>query len=209
MGHWFGVPRAIWIYVAVAGTIGAIVFVQNVWDLNKSDWAAWAQAVGTVTAIGATIWLATSEARRRTSDARDIAVLTAAGMALRVSQSAGLIETYAQTMDAAHKHDCPPDVFGTLWETISALEICSDDEQIKVLPLPNGCAYNLAGARDLLGGAVVTLNRVSRSKERFDADSRKERAGSLARVLSAAHFKLESAAMECRSASMQITSLDR
>ncbi|WP_144149400.1 hypothetical protein [Paraburkholderia sp. BCC1884] len=32
-------------------TIGGIVVVQNLWDLTKSDWASWAQAIGTVAAV--------------------------------------------------------------------------------------------------------------------------------------------------------------
>jgi hypothetical protein len=44
-------------YISAVLVIGAVVIVQNVWDLSKSDWAAWAQAVGATIGIGIAIWI--------------------------------------------------------------------------------------------------------------------------------------------------------
>lgn len=80
MRYWFGVPRAICVYVGVIVTIGTIFIVQNVWDLGKSDWAAWVQAIGSILAIvGA--WLGIRYQLERVTKQRRDAIIAIAGAA--------------------------------------------------------------------------------------------------------------------------------
>jgi hypothetical protein len=45
------VPMWLWIYVCGVALVGCITVAQNVFDMSRQDWAAWAQAVGSIGAI--------------------------------------------------------------------------------------------------------------------------------------------------------------
>lgn len=41
----------LWSYCGTALVIGVVIAAENVWHLDKSDWASWVQAVGSIAAI--------------------------------------------------------------------------------------------------------------------------------------------------------------
>jgi hypothetical protein len=43
--------KLLWSYCCAVLAVGSIIVAQNMWSLNKSDWASWVQAVGSIAAI--------------------------------------------------------------------------------------------------------------------------------------------------------------
>ncbi|MCO8321919.1 hypothetical protein ABEG10_08395 [Burkholderia cenocepacia] len=196
-------------YVAVVGAVllGAIGYEYVPWsEFGPSDWASWAQTVGTVAAIGATVWIATREDRRRHKEAYDLAVLTAASMRLRTSGVLARVRYIAAKIDAAHKHDAAPESLRTFAEYIRDITVCSDEEQAKLIPLPNRCAFRLAGSRDNLHAAAESLESLMSSIERLNYHRRKETFGMAALATSEAERQLKAAVAECQKASLAVTS---
>ncbi|WP_175701140.1 hypothetical protein [Burkholderia ambifaria] len=177
------------------------------WEtLEASDWASWAQAVGTVAAIGATVWIATREDRRRHKEAHDLAVLTAASMRLRTASAHARIRYIAAKIDAAHKCDAAPESLGAFAKYIRDITVCSDEEQAKLIPLPNRCAFRVAGCRDNLAAAAEFLESLMASTARLDSDRRKETFGMAAVATSEAERQLKVAVAICQNVSLAITS---
>lgn len=50
-----------WAGAGVILVAGIIMTAQDIWDLSKSDWAAWVQAIGSVVAIGIAIWISAND----------------------------------------------------------------------------------------------------------------------------------------------------
>lgn len=44
--------------------VGGLVWIGDHFELNKSEWASWVQAIGSIAAIGGAIWIASEQARR-------------------------------------------------------------------------------------------------------------------------------------------------
>lgn len=53
------------------GLLVNLVVLGRAYGLNKSDWAAWVQAVGSITAIGAAVWISSAEAQRERKRRQD------------------------------------------------------------------------------------------------------------------------------------------
>lgn len=79
------------ITIALLALIGVLLFAWHIedatpWaDMKAADWGVWVGAVGTVATLAMTVWLATSEQRRRTRAERDLALVTVAGLTFRIS----------------------------------------------------------------------------------------------------------------------------
>ncbi|HDV6320892.1 TPA: hypothetical protein RJR38_002724 [Burkholderia multivorans] len=196
-----------YVAVVVAVLLGALAYEYVPWcKFTLSDWSSWAQAVGTVAAIGATIWIATREDRRRHKEAYQLAVLTAASMRLRTAGAHARVRYIAGKINAAHKHDAAPESLGSFATYIRDITVCSDEEQAKLIPLPNRCAFRLAGSRDNLHAAADFLESLMSSAERHNSDRRKETFGMAALATSEAERQLKIAVAECQNASLAVTS---
>jgi hypothetical protein len=174
--------------------------------LQPADWAAWAQAIGTVAAIGATIWLATRDDRRRRSNAHDLAVLTAASMTFRLSGALAQVRHISEYVDAAHKAVADPENLLIYANYIKSVHVCTDNEQVQLIPLPSRCAYRLAGTRDRLHAAGEALALMGVSSDRYDSERRKAAYGVANQALHEALDLLEMAVLLCQEASHGVTS---
>lgn len=70
------------------GGIAVGIFVAAFWRYppqGSSDWASWAQAVGSVGAIAAAIWISTFETRARRHERLELGRVAAAGLAVRLA----------------------------------------------------------------------------------------------------------------------------
>lgn len=67
-------PKWLLGYAGAVIAVGAAVVVQEVWRLTNSEWASWAQAIGTVFAVAAAGWIARYQARqdRQREDDRNV-----------------------------------------------------------------------------------------------------------------------------------------
>lgn len=200
--------RVINTYCAIAAVaIGLMLAYECIaWArFTPADWASWAQAIGTVAAIAATIWLATRDDRRRRQDAHDLAVLTAAAITFRLSTALANVRYIADLMDQAHKSSGEAADLGPYANYINAISICTDDEQARLIPLPSRCAYRLAGARDRLHAAYVTLSSMAMAQDRFNDARRKSAYGFANLALTEARNLLERATSICQTASHGVT----
>ena len=197
-----------WIYGYAASVvaIGGVTVAQNIWCLSKADWASWAQAIGTVAAVAGTIWLATRDDRRRASDAMAVARLTAAGMTYRVAVATSQVKEALVWIESASKFDCSPNDFGKWGEIIASLHVCSQAEELAVVPLPNRCAFALAGAKDRLHVAATLLKDFSAPTDRIVSEKRKGFAPQVSMLLNEAYRLLDKAKTECQLASHGVTS---
>lgn len=196
---------------AFAISVALLAAVATCWlaklaPVDNSALASWAQAVGTVAAIGATIWLATREDRRRRQDAYDVAVLTAASLTFRLSGTLARVRHIAEHVEAAHKVDSAPENLLVFANYIQDIEVCSDDEQARLIPLRSRCAFSLAGTRDRLHAASEALATMGVAQERFDLDRRKSAYGVASQALSEATALLDRAVSTCQLASHAVTS---
>jgi hypothetical protein len=80
--------RWLWIYVGAVITISAIVVVQNVWNLDTSQWAAWAQAVGVVFAVAGSFAVARYQIRADREKSAEAARIDQARQLLGLQQLA-------------------------------------------------------------------------------------------------------------------------
>lgn len=196
-------------YAAMVGAmlLGALGYEYVPWsEFGRSDWASWAQTVGTVAAIGATVWIATREDRRRHKEAYDLAVLTAASMRLRTAGSLARVRGIAEMIDAAHKFDSSPENLAAFAREIRSISVCTDDEQAKLIPLPNRCALRFAGCRDNLHAAAEILESLTESMDRFKSERRKETFGWAVLAITEAKSQLQLAVDECQKSSLAVTS---
>lgn len=96
MATWYDKYAAI--TLSAAAGLGAYEAVP--WSsLNAADWGTWVGAVGTVAALAGTIWLATSEQRRRVRTEKDLALVTAASFTLRIAAVESALQMVKKRMD--------------------------------------------------------------------------------------------------------------
>ncbi|SAL26217.1 hypothetical protein [Caballeronia telluris] len=193
-------------YVATVVLIACVIAAQNFWELNRSDWASWAQAIGSVAAVGAAIWLASQEDRRRKEQSLIAAKLSASGMTTKLSINVTLVEGARDFFKAAGQADGDPTKFDWWFARLSGLKLSTRDEQLALIPLPNNCAYKLAGANDRLHSVVETLGAFMKSPGRAESNRRKEAANGISFLLGEVAALLDSASVECKKATESLTS---
>lgn len=178
---------------AAAGSLAYLVPVEN------SALASWAQAVGTVLAIGATIWLATREDRRRRVEAHELAIVTASSMALRLQGAVHSCVWIHEQVDFTSRFDGAPESIKGHVTFIDGIIVSSTKEREKLVALPGRCAYKLAGVQDRLQAARNTLTSLDSTNERLNGESRKDAYKLASLALGDAVVLLKDAAAQCQS----------
>lgn len=148
-------PNYIWNYAGVTvfsviGTACAIMVIAQLpnWGDKKAEWVG---ALGTVAAFAGTIWIATSEARRRRRDERTRAQLQAAAMAYRITSVVLRIEELSRKL---HEFFDLQDAEKSLNyckyvnKTLEELSLWTVDETALLVPLANNTAGRLAQTLD-------------------------------------------------------------
>jgi hypothetical protein len=198
----------LWGYAGAVFLVGTITVAQNVWNLGKSDWADWATAFGTISAVAVALKLASNDSRRRASESNDIARLIAAAVTTPLGEVCKNAELVANDLD--RKLEGKPDldtiqnVFGTLIETLIRVELPTDDQRLALVPLPNGCAFNLAKAGGLLRVAIVEMQRLPPNNIDVPKGTRKEVAEKVRPWVKEASLLLRAATAECERASREL-----
>lgn len=196
--------------VAFGALLGLVVAYIWPWktaiETQSKHWIDVMTAVGTVGAAVVALGIALRDGREGRRRAFAIANLTAAGMTFRLASAVRTLKSAMDWAEATKQFDCAPSDFAKWHLTLSRLEVCSRDEQLAVVPLPNDCAYKLAGARDRLHVAKGLFEEFSSSADRQNSEERKARAGLLSMVLNEAYLLLDKATGECQLASHGLTS---
>lgn len=168
---------------------------------HSGDMATWAGAFGTFVAFAGTIWVATSETRRRTRDELLKARLRAASMVLRLVQAQACIETVCRDLELCGKVDMGVEPFLNSRDTLKNIDIWGIDELIPLAPLPNNAAVQLAAASDQTRSAIPILENAAVRLKAEKPTERTKFAQSLHKNLSGTASLIEQSIVECEKAS--------
>lgn len=144
----------------------AFLTTKHNWKgIDGGDWPTWIGAIGTVLTLIGTIFLATSESRRRKADAITTARLTAAGMYFQQLHNAGGVNLAIASIDAAINSSMRVTVGvdftkAMVTAAIAHLETVkpwSAAELLLIVPLPEDCAVLLAGAQGRVNSTLIFL----------------------------------------------------
>lgn len=78
-----------WAFVLVMAAL--LISIGTRFDLNKSEWSGWAQAVGAFVAIMASGWIASAQAKQQYQDARRLQHIDHAHQAFRMAKASNSI----------------------------------------------------------------------------------------------------------------------
>lgn len=162
--------------IATAGTIGfAAGMYAPCGKFTAPDWPAWVQAVGSVVAIFAAIWISKDQDRQRRKDALTVAAVVASSMVHRISQVKQSIRAESERFDTISRIDGNPVEFAKLLLLIDAQPNWHNDDVVRLAALPNQSAYKMAAAIDriftaklLLERAVADQNTLTDNKTRME-----------------------------------------
>ncbi|MDO9420410.1 MAG: hypothetical protein Q7T66_07100 [Herminiimonas sp.] len=164
-------------------------------QIDGDGWAVWVQAIGSITAIGAAIWISRRDQRRRNAEALVIAKVSAASITFRIASISSDLKKLVATFDSIHKIDGSPNHFFDSLVVLKEQPSWDPSELALLAPLPNGCAYKVAGGLDRLATAIRLIDAaVKNEKIKWSNDFRRERAGIVSFTLNEAALSFERAA---------------
>jgi hypothetical protein len=129
--------------------LGFVAYSGIGWrGLSASDWGTWTGAIFTGLALGGTIWLATTETRRRKRAEYLNAVVVAAGLAPRIERITNDLRVFIAHLQFTNlqtgTHDIPSRMAGSLRQ-MEPLSV-SLEEIVALTALGDNCASRLANA---------------------------------------------------------------
>lgn len=169
------------------------------------DAATWAGALGAFLAFGGAIWIATTETRRRHADELVVAKLTAAGMTMRLAILRGELKRIVGILERASTVDTFPLNFEAIADLLAKHAEWNPDEVVRLVPLPNHCAYKLAGGFDRLGAVSSLARDVHRASPSLVSGGHMEASQKLLFALNEAYKLISIATDECQKASLALT----
>ncbi|MFC0575357.1 hypothetical protein [Paraburkholderia solisilvae] len=199
-----------WLDMVLVGggfALGLVLAVALVHTPGTSEeWASWATAVGTIGAVFAALYLATREDRRRRREALAVAKLTASSLTFRLAIANGETQNIYNQFSSMERNDGPPGRFEEAVRRLRSLDIGSHEDRIALIPLPNRCAYKLAGAHDRLHSSIKILEGMAAQPVALKDESiRKESAKRAAFVLQELPPLLHQISQQCQLISMSLT----
>ncbi|MFM0058526.1 hypothetical protein PQR64_23170 [Paraburkholderia phytofirmans] len=100
--------RWLWGSAGLIFAAGVIATAQDMWDLSKSDWAAWVQAIGSVVAISIAIWIPANDRRihrLRDTEAKLRGDVQTSALAFELAKDARFALQGAQTYFESYAND--------------------------------------------------------------------------------------------------------
>ncbi|WP_155628485.1 hypothetical protein [Burkholderia territorii] len=166
--------------------------------------ASWLQAIGSVAAIVGALWIAFRQTRIEYDAKLDAARITAIGMAERVGENAKELAEIVEKLKVAGRHDCDPNFIRSLASALSSLRKWSTEEELKVIPLGERCAANLALSRDRLHLSALDVSSFIITNDIFDTGKRKTFATKLADQLVDVPTMLQHAVEVCKESAKRL-----
>ncbi|MBW0450880.1 hypothetical protein [Paraburkholderia phenoliruptrix] len=129
----------LWSYCSAVLVVGAVIAVQNIWCLSKSDWASWVQAVGSIAAIIGAYIVGERQSRAAVESVREAHRITEASRQASMFAVIKAAHNRAQLIRDALDDEMPPlkliavyhpSIIDSLLASMSALnvaEIGSDE----------------------------------------------------------------------------------
>lgn len=135
----------------LAGATNDLILIGFACDLSKSDWGTWVGSIGTVATLFGTIWLATSEQRRRVNAERSLALVTVAGLSFRISIVKLHLDAVGQRLLSDMTAGRPTD-YAYVSSLFSQLPIWKPEELVPVVGIRHHLAARLAFAAAEIDG---------------------------------------------------------
>ncbi|WP_141118715.1 hypothetical protein [Pandoraea sp. PE-S2R-1] len=159
---------------AFAVAVGLLAAIAVCWlaklaPVDNSALASWAQAVGTVAAIGATIWLATRDSREKRDAEASRARMTAASILYRIGAANAMLQHVRNQVVTAIVVDQSPEYFQFTTDQLRSVVLCTAEVRLALLPLAPRAAFYLAVTSDHAGAAMNFL--ASAASEHRDSTS--------------------------------------
>jgi hypothetical protein len=190
-----------WAIMLIAAAVGLAGYEGIPWrSMDITIWAYWIGAIGTVGTLMGTIWLATSESRRRETENRTRAQMHAVSIKLRLTHIRSVIGYVCRGLDAAAKIDHDPAIILRLIEEVRPLKIITIDELIPLSPLPDGIAGKLAQAADEIRTTVLIFDRAKRTARLSTPEKRAEFCTGMHLLLSDTARLLDAGVIACDAA---------
>ena len=190
-------------FIGLAATsmllITGLVFALYRKPIESAEVAAWVQAVGSVVAILAAIWISRYQERRRTEDALLSAELSAARMLNRILLPYGELQVAHDFFASASLNGGAISQFDTFKNRFAQLPTWSHDELVRMTPLPNKCAHRIASGIDCAEACVRVIEMVMRNPAKHtDVAFMKNQAKAISTVLGIAVVDVRTALNEIR-----------
>ncbi|MDN7412649.1 hypothetical protein QZM42_29420 [Burkholderia vietnamiensis] len=150
---------AIWLLIGIAFFTLARVWmiVARSTGSTKDFWDV-ATAIGTCGAVIVALYVSRTDRRRKAQDETRIARLTASAVTLRVGAAIALLREIRSIAESANDRiHVPPKELELIADMAARVTICSREEVKDMIPLPDNCADNIAGAIDRIRTAEEKL----------------------------------------------------
>lgn len=187
------------VVVAIVSAIGALAVVQMLIALPIPDGKGpeWIGAIGTVLTLAGTIWLATSESRRRHHDELIKARLRAMGMMLRVVNARGAIGHTCRDLHVASFYDQSPSTILATAAHLRHIDLWTIDETEPLVPLPNNLAALLAQSADEIASVKKMFEHADAGGVLGNRDDRLAFVTSVHHLLATTAANLDKCIVEC------------
>ena len=199
--------------VGLLALIGVLLFTWSIesatpWAvMGPDDWGVWVGSIGMVGALFGTIFLATTETRRRHQEKLVLAHLHAAAMIARIQLAHNSVFVLVRTLaDREDVDEIGPSFYQERLDSLRSLKLWTVSDLVHLVPLPHNTATKLAQAVDQLH-AIERLLKTAQA-ERFDG-TKLDRISSRNAILgraSVVRLQLRDAEKICRKAQVTVES---
>jgi len=147
--------------IVLSAALGLCAYEWVNWShLSASDWGTWAGAIGTVATLAVTIWLATSEQRRRHRAEKDLALITITGLTFRIEIVKGMLNTVMVMMNSDVARSIASD-YAKIHFLIAQSPIWTPEELVPLVGIPEHLAPRLAFAAAEINGLRIVFEMVA------------------------------------------------
>lgn len=136
--------------------------------LASAEAASWMQAIGSVAAIFAVIWVSQAQDRQRRAEALTVAAVVASSMVHRITQVKQSFRTASEQFDTMSRIDGNPVEFAKILLLIDAQPNWHTDDVVRLAALPNQSAYKIAAAIDRTFTAKLLLEKAVADQDVFN-----------------------------------------
>lgn len=203
MGSWY----MKWAAIVICAIVGYGAYELVCWrSLGAAEWAAWVGAVGTVAAFAGTIWIATREAAERRRKELTQATIVAAGMVFGLTMTQKKLGDLVQRLRYAESHGAGASDFAFFKMKFEEQTTWDSSQILLLAPLPNACAFKVAGGLDRIRTCIDMIKRYESSIPHSNRKDGGTKAGQIAGVAEEAINLFGLAANECQKAAHRLTS---
>ncbi|MDZ5633967.1 hypothetical protein [Janthinobacterium sp. GMG1] len=188
-------------FVLIAGLLIFFGYTIRIWPtLLPGDKGTWSGALGTVGTLIGTIWLATSESRRRNREEMTRAQLHAAGILLDIAYVRGELKLIVDEMAEFALIDPITNRILSFAPKLSIIDIWKAETFIPLVPLPNKAAGCLTQATDQIRLMRRVIEKAGHDNSLDSSEKRKKFICSAHKLLVGTMALLDTGIAECQAA---------